>query len=307
MKKLLLLLFLIPNLVIGEQKTDVQKFIKHILDGEYGQSYQYVDDDFSWRSSHGNKIHIKNKEDYIAVAPKIFNDSFIEAVNKTEKIEVICCLSSIPILHLESNEIIFWFREGKPWLLANDTIVNPSFKCSDAKAESEHSICQSLPLSVQDQLLASVYKEAKVFLTNDYKNLKTDQIAFIKDRNSCKKNVKCIEEKTKGRIKKLDYLIEKSYESLIVKKFDPKDIPRKLTSKEYYSAGYIGKYTNEEWKDMDKFNIKIITGSDYINISNGNNVNSINCYIDGQTNTTFANIYYNTMYKNNYYGKRSDG
>jgi len=51
-----------------------------------------------------------------------------------------------------------------------------------------------------------------------------------------------------------------------------------------------------------KFNIKIITGSDYINISNGNNVNSINCYIDGQTNTTFANIYYNTMYKNNYYG-----
>ena len=70
---------LIPNLVMaGEQKTDVQKFIKHILDGEYGQSYQYVDDDFSWRSSHGNKIHIKNKEDYIAVAPKIFNDSFID-------------------------------------------------------------------------------------------------------------------------------------------------------------------------------------------------------------------------------------
>lgn len=99
-----------------------------------------------------------------------------------------------------------------------------------------------------------------------------------------------------------DFTIEKSYESLIVKKFDLKDIPRKLTSKEYYSAGYITKYSNEQWKDMDKVNIKIITGSDYINISNGNNVNSINCYIDGQTNTTFANIYYNTMYKNNYYG-----
>jgi len=304
MKKLLLLLFLIPNLVIGEeQKTDVQKFIKHILDGEYGQSYQYVDDDFSWRSSHGNKIHIKNKEDYIAVAPKIFNDSFIEAVNKTEKIEVSCCLSSFPTLPVESNEIIFWLsQEGKPWLLANDTIVNPSFKCSDAKAESEHSICQSLPLSEQDQLLSSTYKKAKVFLTNDYKNLKTDQIAFIKDRNSCKKNVECIERKTEERIKKLDYLIEKSYESLIVKKFDPKDIPRKLTSKEYYSVGYIGKYTNEEWKDMEKFNIKIITGSDYINISNGTDINTHNCYIDGQTNTTFANIYYNTMYKNNYFG-----
>jgi uncharacterized protein len=286
----------------GEQKTDAQKFIKHILNGEYDQSYQYVDDNFSWRSENGDKIYIKNKKDYISVAPKIFNDAFIEAVNKTEKIEVTCCLSSIPILHLESNEIIFWFMEGKPWLLSNNTIINPSFNCSDARAESEHSICQSLPLSVQDQLLSSTYKEAKVFLTNDYKNLKTDQIAFIKDRNSCKKNVECIKRKTKERIKKLDYLIKKSYKNHIVKKFYPKDIPRKLISKKYYSAGYIGKYSNDEMKDIDKFNIKIITGDDYINISNGNDIKAQHCYIDGQTNTTFANVYYNTMYKNNYFG-----
>jgi len=305
MKKLLLLLFLIPNLVIGgEQKTDVQKFIKHILNGEYGQSYQYVDDDFSWRSHHGNKIHIKNKEDYIAVAPKIFNDSFIKAVNKTEKIEVTCGFRSIPILCLESNEITFQFKEGKPWLLSNSTIVDPSFKCSDAKAESEHSICQSLPLSVQDQLLSSTYKEAKVFLTNDYKNLKTDQIAFIKDRNSCKKNVECIERKTEERIKKLDYLIEKSYKNPKVKIFNVNNIPHELRSKKYYMANYPMKADEETTRTMDRelFNINISLGSKNIHISNGQNNKMRQCRIDRQTSNTFANVYYKTMYKKSYYG-----
>lgn len=188
--------------------------------------------------------------------------------------------------------------------LKTDIHVSPSFKCSDAKAESEHSICQSLPLSIQDQLLSSTYKKAKVFLTNDYKNLKTDQIAFIKDRNSCKKNVKCIERKADERIKKLDYLIEKSYKNPKVKIFNVNNIPHELRSKKYYMANYPMKADEETTRTTNRelFNINISLGSKNIHISNGQNNKMQQCLIDRQTSNTFANVYYKTMYKKSYYG-----
>ena len=290
-----------------EKQSDVQKFINHILNEEYDHAYEYVGDEFgdefSWRAEGADKVLITSKKEFISIAPKIFNNVFIEAVKNTEKIEVTCCLSSFEILNLGTRDIIFWFKYGKPYLLANNTIIRPSFNCSKAQADVEKTICQSLLLSKQDHELASSYKEAKVFLTGDASNtLKAEQIKFIEDRNSCNESVSCIETKTKDRILKLESLVESSYTSSIINNFDIENIPEKLTSKRSFSAGYCGKYSNEEYKLIDEFNIAISIEDREILISNGDKQKTQECYIDSSTSTTFSKVFYNTLYRENYYG-----
>jgi uncharacterized protein len=302
---LILSMLLGSGVAIADDKkqSDVKKFINHILNEEYDHAYEYIGDKFSWRAGGADKVLITSKKEFISIAPKIFNNVFIEAVKNTEKIEVTCCLSSLEILNLGTRDIIFWFKYGKPYLLANNTIIRPSFNCSKAQTDVEKTICQSLLLSKQDQQLASSYKEAQVFLTGDASNtLKAEQIKFIEDRNSCNESVSCIETKTKDRILKLKSLVESSYTSSIINNFDIENIPEQLNSKRSFSAAYCGKYSNEEYKVIDEFNIAISIEDREILISNGDKQKTQECYIDSSTSTTFSKLFYNTLYRENYYG-----
>lgn len=92
-------------------------------------------------------------------------------------------------------------------LLGEDIrFYNLNLDCSSAKKESvEYKICSNNILSMQDNILANMYK-LLLTTTNINKNkLKEEQEEWLTQRNQCLDN-KCIKQMYKKRIKQLNYI-----------------------------------------------------------------------------------------------------
>ena len=70
------------------------------------------------------------------------------------------------------------------------SLFGASFDCSKAKTNVEKMICSDKELSVMDENLSKVFKEA-IKYTKEKNQLKNEQFAWMKKRNGCK-DVKCL-------------------------------------------------------------------------------------------------------------------
>ena len=80
-----------------------------------------------------------------------------------------------------------------------------SFDCAKASTDNEIAICSDVELSVLDETLAAVYKEARGSVS-DSERLKVEQINWIKSLGTCDGNVDCLINAYKTRMVVLDYL-----------------------------------------------------------------------------------------------------
>lgn len=92
------------------------------------------------------------------------------------------------------------------FLILAVTILKPvyaaSFDCSKASTVVEGSICANATLSDLDVQLSAAYKKARA-TSADPAALQKDQLAWIKNRNTCGANVNCLTESYRLRIQQL--------------------------------------------------------------------------------------------------------
>lgn len=85
--------------------------------------------------------------------------------------------------------------------------AKPSFKCAEATHEAEKLICEDNELAALDVKLSSLYgKVAKNTPADQKKQLKAEQIGWVKGRNDCWKAADqraCIKTEYVARIKEL--------------------------------------------------------------------------------------------------------
>lgn len=82
--------------------------------------------------------------------------------------------------------------------------ASASFDCAKASTANEIAICSDADLSVLDETLAAVYKEARGNVS-DSERLKIEQINWIKSLGTCDGNVDCLINAYKTRMLVLDY------------------------------------------------------------------------------------------------------
>ena len=80
-----------------------------------------------------------------------------------------------------------------------------SFNCAKASTANEIAICSDDELSILDETLAAVYKQARGSVS-DAKRLKGEQVNWIKSLGTCDGNVDCLISAYRNRILVLDYL-----------------------------------------------------------------------------------------------------
>ena len=78
-----------------------------------------------------------------------------------------------------------------------------SFDCSKASTAVEGSICSNAALSDLDVQLSAAYKKARA-LSADPATLQREQLAWIRNRNTCGANVDCLTQSYKLRIQQLN-------------------------------------------------------------------------------------------------------
>lgn len=78
-----------------------------------------------------------------------------------------------------------------------------SFDCSKASTAVEGSICANATLSELDIQLSTAYKNARA-TSADPAALQKEQLAWIKNRNTCRANVSCLTESYRLRIQQLN-------------------------------------------------------------------------------------------------------
>ena len=287
-----------------EAMAKAKAFFEAVVNENFITAYKYTNGTLKWRGpgASDNKV-IDTEKEFVRVAPLIFNETFVNEVKDQAEIKIGCCLSSFYVWYNSNEEIVFWFNDdGTPYVLVNDSIVDPSFDCTQAREVGEKTICQSPRLAKQDNILATEYKKAKVFLTDiAYRSLKSEQIKFIKSRNTCGRNQACIFKVTKNRILEIRDLIhaEKT-------KHNDSNLNEQLSgtwrSSGFKSAAYCGKQTDEEINSNSKIKVIIDLNSREVEFRDQKRPSKRSCSINRIIETTFAKVYFNTAYTNNYWG-----
>ncbi len=124
-------------------------------------------------------------------------------------------------------EIVF-DNEYKVIMIHNPKAIIPSYECAKTKHIVEKAICSDLLLSIKDRKLSSSYSYANSVLTGtELKNLKHQQLNFIKKRNTCnrlkdKPFIDCIIDEIDTRDEALSELIHKESNKPITKITDLK-------------------------------------------------------------------------------------
>ncbi len=83
--------------------------------------------------------------------------------------------------------------------------IGQSFSCSRAQIPSEYAICNSENLIVLDERMAALFADKRVGADNTsaVNEISKDQGNWLKKRNECEQNFKCLEQQYKSRIQKL--------------------------------------------------------------------------------------------------------
>ncbi|MEL6288531.1 MAG: lysozyme inhibitor LprI family protein [Pseudomonadota bacterium] len=84
--------------------------------------------------------------------------------------------------------------------------ASPSFDCSSADRRAEQAICRSDRLAQLDRELATLYDEVRAGIrtSRTRRELASDQRDWLRDRNDCERNRRCIREKYQERIANLE-------------------------------------------------------------------------------------------------------
>ncbi|GEA51166.1 hypothetical protein VIN01S_19700 [Vibrio inusitatus NBRC 102082] len=294
------------------------KFAHEISSKNYAKAYQLiVDNGIEWRfSGMMENREIYSEEDFLRLAPIIFKNVFIGTVDE-ENVELTCCLGGYSTLEgtgINDDVTFYYFDSGTPYLLINETMALPSFDCASATTDVEVSICNNYKLSNQDQKLSSVYKDAqRFFFGSEQTQLQVDQIEFLRQRNQCGSNSECIHSITEERINTLNDRLDSSF-----------------ISKEPVTFTIDAHILNGTWRTSDDFdmqyasNIYPLISDDYpflqsitfsgkaVNVRRANRPVSSDfpvtqsndeCIINSINNFWYANVYYQTAYQNNYFGR----
>lgn len=172
----------------------------------------------SWHGS--SKYAIKSKIDLKNKFDIIFNQSFKESISKFGIKDFVFNQSWWGLQWEWGDgpyEMIFNEQDGSLLMVKNGTAVMPSFNCAKASNRVEKSICKDKSLADKDRELSSKYFYARGVLTGlEAKKMKSNQLTFIKKRNSLAIDVnddselrKLILRSMDNRIKELSTLIEK--------------------------------------------------------------------------------------------------
>ena len=77
--------------------------------------------------------------------------------------------------------------------------ASPSFDCKKAGTPVEHSICDNPELAELDSQLAKAYKRARAAAADPNK-VRSEQRAWVKERNKCRSNVACLQQSYQSRL-----------------------------------------------------------------------------------------------------------
>ena len=88
-----------------------------------------------------------------------------------------------------------------------------TFTCSTNSPLAEALICSDANLSTKDDEMAAAYRVLRIrkMYTPSQKELKTEQLAWLSNRNSCK-NIACLNQAYETRIQELKYYKTGIYE-----------------------------------------------------------------------------------------------
>ncbi|WP_040891150.1 lysozyme inhibitor LprI family protein [Vibrio ezurae] len=321
MKKILFILLLFitsgcfaNNLVTVDAKKKAMEFTEAIQTKNYSKAYQLTNGHMRWRFDGMVKNRtIKNEDDFISLAPFIFKNLIINDVTPLDA-NLECCQSRNAVLTGNSinKKVLFYFQyDGTPNVLINSTMALPSFTCSSAVSSVEVAICQSHSLSVQDQSLHEVYKNAQRFFTGEQQQeLKRNQIQFIRQRNVCDSDTNCIKSFTDKRIKlinkqisleykNLDHLVTTKVNSPLEGNWVPNgEIKHASTNYPYFDENYAFLVSISAKNGVVKIDRQTNSLDDKENVHIHNS-----CYVEKVQHYTYANVYYQTAYKKNYYGR----
>lgn len=84
-----------------------------------------------------------------------------------------------------------------------DALPRPSFSCAKAKTVVEKTLCSSVALAALDRSVASVWRDALSRNPDQTERLREEQNSWLKSRDDCGQQVKCLEENILRRIGEL--------------------------------------------------------------------------------------------------------
>jgi len=86
---------------------------------------------------------------------------------------------------------------------ASGSSIRPSFACDKAQSTAERTICASMPLAGYDRSVTAAYHRALTEADDDTSSLKQEQISWLKARNACNADIKCLAKSMRERIDQL--------------------------------------------------------------------------------------------------------
>lgn len=93
--------------------------------------------------------------------------------------------------------------------LAHDKAAQREAACTKKRTATEREICRDRDLTRRDGVLNDVYGELRTRLSKkDFRALRTEQIAWLKDRNRCGAKTRCIATKYEDRVAELEQMLE---------------------------------------------------------------------------------------------------
>ena len=291
-------------------------FLDAISTGNIDDAFRYLDNgSLAYRSNvmYSNKT-IKGKEEFVKLYPVIFNEKLHESLKHDTKRVV--SLYGAPWrssyawdngeLFNVPGQIIIWFdASGIPVGVMNASMVLPSFDCERAANRTEKIICTNVVLADLDVELNQAYTRANKMLTgDDLKELKANQIDFIKERNRCNDDKVCIRSVIFTRMKQIDQQIQDE-----IRKPDPAFGDEEVDiidgywiSKEYIDTADC--YNGGDFDALTEASYSVIIKYPYVIIgySRKGIKDSYICKVDENLTTSYAKLYFETVYEENYWG-----
>jgi len=173
-------------------------------------------------------------------------------------------------------------------------LITPSFNCSKAHLPTEKAICADLELANLDVYLSQAYRNAKRYLTGDaFRDLKGDQIRFIKKRNNCKDSKICLVTEMQARHVQLQNAIDQEQEK-----------PNPIVDESLLSQKLDGLWEYERWAatanclsnrfiermDKTRYTLSIMYPYVMIKKQHSNNTQTFVCQVSDHSKTSFAKV-----------------
>ena len=103
----------------------------------------------------------------------------------------------------------FWIMHLTPTAIAQDKAAQREAYCATKKNKVERNICNDRDLTRRDAYLNEVYQDVRNKLSKqDFKQIRKDQRAWIKQRNTCGDNSQCIADKYEDRTAEIEQMLE---------------------------------------------------------------------------------------------------